>query len=171
MRPAIRSVLGAVGMFAALMVSGLVTRPIALAFPVPALHGLLMAAPAAFLLTFALGRGVSVWACGAGVVAFSAVLGMMSPIMGLTPLVPLLTALVAYGCAKRLSAEARCLGAGVLAGALYFPFTLVCSGSRVGFAACAGAPSIALVAVLTLLGIALAVLGAALASIANERKG
>ncbi|WP_165044767.1 hypothetical protein [Adlercreutzia sp. ZJ138] len=171
MKPALRFLADAAGVFVALMVSGLVTRPVALAFPVPALHGLLMALPAAFLMTFALGRGVSVWACGVGVAAFALMLGMMSPVMGLTPLVPLLAALILYGCAQRLSSETRCMGAGILAGTLYFPFTLVCSGSRVGFAALAGASSIVLVVMLTLLGIALAALGAMLASIINEKKG
>ncbi|NHM15496.1 hypothetical protein GMI69_02255 [Eggerthellaceae bacterium zg-887] len=154
--------------FAVLLVSGLATRPVALAFPqVIALHAVLVAFPSSLCITIAVEKGLHLPWCLAALAAFAGFLAIMSPVMGAASLAP---ALVAGACGMIWRGKKnRGMAVGIGYGASYYPATVAILFASAG---AVFAPSVAGVLTMlcaALLGAALSVFGACLGSLAAAR--
>lgn len=164
-RPVVRVLL----LFALLFAIGLVTRAPAWQFPhIYALHGVLAAPFCAALAQWHFRRRGSVPQLSVATLLLAALLGAMSPAMGLGfAAVAALTAL-AWPLLGRLSAGGRRLACAVIFGALDYPCALA-----VGLALGMYAPSpdaLPLIAVLVLLSAALAFFGALVTAALLDRR-
>lgn len=169
-RSVLRQTLGALALFAALVLFGLITRPAALALPwMFGFHAVLVALPSAFALTLSLRKGLRFPLVVAAVVLFSLLLFLMSPVMGVSSLAPMTVAALVYGALQK-DKERRAFAVGCVYGALFYPCTVAAS---LGFGALSLAylqGSFFVILATALLGGALAVLGAVLATGLADRK-
>lgn len=112
-------------LFAALFAIGLATRFPALQFPhLYALHGILAAPFFSALALWHFNREGSVWSLFAAVAALAAVLGCMSPVMGLGFLLLAALLLAADALLRSCRPARRRLGCAVAFGALDYPCAL-----------------------------------------------
>ncbi len=154
--------------FAALLASGLATRPLALAFPqVVALHAVLVAFPSALCITVVAEKGLRLPWCFAALAAFAGFLATMSPVMGGAALVP---ALVAVACSIAWRGKKnRGMAVGIGYGASYYPATVAILFASVGTVFAPSAAGLLTMLCAALLGAALSVFGACLGSLAAAR--
>lgn len=163
-RAAARQVLGGVILFAAMAVFGLVTRPIALALPgFYGFHAVLVALPSAWAITLCLRRGICLPTCFLAVALFSGMLFAMSPIMGLSSLIPMIGAVLAFLVVGRWSPAKKAWAAGMAYGLLFYPCTVAVSCAFNVLTGAFIADRWPVILVSTLLGAALAFFGATLA--------
>ena len=145
---------------AVLLVCGLVTRPLALASDLYAFHAVLMALPSACALASFLHATGNAIACASAVCLFAAVLGAMSPVMGLAALVPLMPTGLVWVLARRTSPRNRARAAGFAYGALYYPCTVGLSSLGGALALVPDGSVVAKLLLSVVLGAALSGLGA-----------
>lgn len=163
--------LGAVALLAGLLAAGLLTRPIALAFPgLYGFHAVLAALPIAFALSLALCKGLRFPLCFLAVALFSLLLLPMSPIMGVSSLAPMIVATLVYVAIRRGSLDRRALGVGFTYGALFYPCTVASSLAMGGFGASWTGSTVLVTVILIVLGAALAFFGAVLSTAFFRRK-
>lgn len=168
---ATRQGLGTAVLFVALLVSGLLTRPLALAFPgLFGLHAVLAALPVAFALSLALRKSLCFPLCFLAVTLFSLVLLQMSPIMGASSLAPMIAATLVYGAFRKGSPDRCAMGVGFAYGVLFYPCTIVSSLVMGGLGVALTGKTLLTVGILALLGAALSLLGAALPVTLSRRK-
>ena len=164
-RGSLGQVLGGVALFGALMLFGLITRPLAgMLSGLYGFHAVLAALPFSFSIAFALRKGVALPVCFLAVAFFSAVLFSMSPIMGLSSLLPMIGAAFVSVAVGRVWPEWRSRAAGLTYGSLFYPCTLVVSGGFGVLTRTAVVDEWPIMLVSTLLGAVLALVGAVLAS-------
>lgn len=157
--PALIDPVKTVILFALLLVIGLVTRFPAWQFPhLFALHGVLAAPFFSALAMWHFNRKGSVWTLFMAVLLLAVFLGIMSLVMGLGFLFLASLLLVVYALPGKGDVSRRHVGCAVAFGALEYPCALVA-----GIAFGSYAPSfesLPTIGVLTLLALALALLGA-----------
>lgn len=148
-------------LFGALFAIGLATRFPAWQFPqFYALHGVLAAPFFAALARWHFDRGGGVWPLFAASAALAVVLGMMSPVMGLSFLLLALCLLAAHRLLGRAAPDRRDLLCAVAFGALDYPCALV-AGMALGSYAFSF-DSLVSIALLVVLAIGLSLFGALL---------
>lgn len=169
-----------VALFIAILALGLLTRPLAHLLPaVYGAHALLVALPYSFCLAFFARRGLRLRWCVAAPLLFTSVLFMMSPIMGSSGLiavglagaVTLLLGRPSSDAERKVSSaqgiKARFDRGVVFAaafGALYFPSTLIAATLLGGYLIHLELATGLVMALEIILGVALSVLGTALAA-------
>lgn len=161
----LRQLLGGAALFVAMMVFGLVTRPLAGALPAfYGFHAVLVALPSAFAITFCLRKGLRPLTALIAVALFALMLLAMSPVMGMAAVLPLIGAALAFVVANRGASERGPWAAGAAYGLLFYPCTVGASLALGSLSATYMAESWLIVLVSLLLGAALSLVGATLAS-------
>lgn len=163
--PIARKAAQTIGLAAALLALGLITRPLAMLLPeLYGFHAVLMAFPTSFTTVAFLRKGAGFAVVLGSFALFSLALFAISPVMGLSAFTPIAAAALAHAAAGGLSGETRGLLTGLVCGALYYPCTLAFSAMLGGAVFAFSGDALAKLAVSTLLGTALAVFGALLAA-------
>lgn len=166
-----KSFLGVVVFVIFLVAIGLATRPFAQAMPsYYAVHAVLAAPFYAFAMTLSIRRHVPVWALFLAACIFGLFMGVMTPVMGVSVMLPAFFSLFAWAMVRHAAIDRVAVVCGAVFGGTCYLATVI-AGAVFGSFVFGGGSDLLEAFALSVLGGAFGILGSLLASLIADALG